>query len=1127
MPLDSPYIYVSGIAESELLFNDTDAVNVNLGLQDSFGQVWIQDINASFGFNSTPHSVELTIVAKDQIPVSQDRIGETCALKIGSMRFYGYVTHVDSSISSAGFVTRVSCQDGRQIDLNKYLIHTEPLLDSNLSNVIVVPKELETGGTLYSVNSPLWLMTNYGATYSEIYNAVINRGIVKLPSPSVIANRLGNHEAYRWPFSLTPLFDALLQIFDDCGYDVYYYNDEIRLIDRSQSVEVAQAFLDDKYKINTRDGYDQSDRPTSYTILGAKKQGGVGTISNVVEYQNLVSVGTDELIPCWNDIEIMYHDNNGVLRRYKPTDDELKMAIKGIEHWVYYKRYEFEQSGDDFPRGWMESRIDPYPYGIEGSAVEAALSFGGGRTDVRKVIKNRRSLDCNWLVQWYDAVSRHARTYYGKLYYCSPSQDFLRKCMIIDSAWVDDNVDNRDIPDVYSPFYQHGKISAFVEFSKDDVRGFGLDGTSTPVAYTEWNESADKIYLPISVSLHSPTEDKDRVFPGITDTRIYVTLPEIVVYDVEDHPLLVNLPTLQSFEQTGAINSGSGVIQDTFQLYLTERDYNDPKMTIVPMSGISNFFIPVQYNIRYGDDGSATSGTTDGFYNGEIDDKFAPWTRQNPQNPTEEMLEKTLALVGNDDIDHFFEAEVTGLPEINFFANFSNDDHIPVYPFTSISITIGSNGMTSRYNSKTQLNELLRANKIEWSRFRSRLDRIQHFANLSRMNTDMEVNLEPQRILTSHWRAAEERQNVPKMVWGTTSTNPEEYDEEEEVESKSFVKAVRITGKRYATVADPNGGATAGTQEFYQGEDDEGNVWPPNWATVDDQLSQSATNQDPYANGSTGEAQSETRVIYQDGQWIEVVVGNPDAPGTARSESRKTGFAPCNDGYLRKGQVALYHQEDINGTIYSYFTGGLPLEDARMVEIVGDIVEDGDNVYANVKTLPHPSDTDTDTYQFFKVPFASAREAISQGYGDGSVVPISHNKMVKSVSANSSSDATEAGGEFDDKDPGSLRPGTTHSSSDGSPLGTLYIVNPPVVGALTVTVITPPGSDGSGGTVAVVGRPDIQYGAGTEQQDTIYFVGADPDLIYEGDYGVMTRGMDDDWYVTILKPLFTPYDSFE
>jgi|GEM_PF-7106494 len=1141
MALDSAYIYVSGVTETELLFNDTDTVNADLGLPDSFGQVWIQDINATFGFNASTHTLELTLVAEDQIPVARNRIGEACSMKIGALRFYGYITHIDSSIGSAGFSTRITCEDGRKLEMNKYLLHTEPLLDCNLNKVIVVAKENNTTGDLYTVNSPLWLMNNHGATYVEIYNAVTKRTNFRIPNPSVIANRLGDAEGYRWAFNMQPLFDALLSIFDDCGYDVYYYNHELKLIDRSKSVASVGSFLGSKHKIATRDGYDQSDRPTMYTILGAKKEGAISTVPvQVVQYENLVNLGATEFRPAWNDIEIHYHDQNGYLKKYKPTDDELKMAIKSIEHWVYYKKQTL--GNDPMARGWMESRIDPFPYGLEGSQVESALAFGGGRDDVRRVIRNRRAVDTNWIVQWYDAVSRHARTYYGKLFYCVPSETFKRKCLIINEAWVHDNVDNQDINDAYSPFYADGKMSAFVRIDASKVIGYGLDGTTSPASYSEWNEVGGYVYVPVSINLHSPSRDEDQVFPGIKGTRLFLTLPEIVVSGVEDHPMLADLPTLSSFERTAGFLTGSGIIEDSFQLMLSERDYNDPKMTIKPLSTITEFFIPVQYGRRYGDDGSTTTGTTQGYYKVEIDDKFAPWTRQNPEDPTDEMRTKAAGMVSNDDVDRFYETEVIGLPEVNFFSSFSDVSYTPVYPFTSINITIGSAGLTSRYSSKTQLRELIRLNKIEWTRFKARLDRIQHHANLSRMQTDMDLTLEPQRYTAGYFQKAEPRRKP--AIFASTHTNAEELAEEDDVEQKSFTKVVTITSKSRHYVADPNGGPTLVIQELYQGTDDKGKTWPPKWFKVDEVTSDFATTKDPYAAASQDpQTIKESLYWFQDGQWIEFVpvggsdigVGDP-GPGRKRSEERKKGFAPCQDGYLRKEMAALYHQEDINGTIFCYFTGGVSLEDARLARIVGDVTQEGDQLYADVRVIPHPLDKDTDLIEYKKVPFSSPAEGLFQGYGDGVIVPLMHNKLIKQASAGPGLDAKEAGGSYDTTDVGGVRPNQTFFHG-GTPIGGMYIQNPPVIGAFPVTVITPPGVDGTGGTVAVVGSPSMQFGANVEDPNrkTINFVGIDPELVYAGDYGILVRGLESTtgqssttvWYCIIMKPMFTPFSAFE
>jgi hypothetical protein len=407
------------------------------------------------------------------------------------------------------------------------------------------------------------------------------------------------------------------------------------------------------------------------------------------------------------------------------------------------------------------------------------------------------------------------------------------------------------------------------------------------------------------------------------------------------------------------------------------------------------------------------------------------------------------------------------------------------------------------------------------------------------MVTDINFDLEPQRYTAGYMQRAEPQRR--RAIFASTQTNPEEVLEEEDVEQKSFVKAVRITAKSQHSVADPNGGPTTVIQELYQGVDDKGKTWPPKWFKVDEQTSDFATSEDPYADGSQDpQTEKETIYWYQDGQWIEFVpassetVGSP-GPGRKRSEERKKGFAPCQDGYLRREMTALYHQEDINGTIFCYFTGGVSLEDARLARIVGDVSQEGEYLYADVEVLPHPLDKDTDTIRYNKVPFASSAEALFQGYGDGTIVPLMHNKMIRQASAGPSADATDAGGSFDSYDVGGVRPNQTFFQSE--PIGGMYISNPPVIGAFPVTVINPPEADGTGGTVAVVGSPSTQFGANVDDpnRQTVNFVGVDPELVYAGDYGILLRGLESTtgqsstnvWYCIIMKPMFTPFSAFE
>jgi hypothetical protein len=1105
-----PYIYVSGVGEP-LIFNDSSRVDTNLGLPDSFGQVWISSINANFGFNNTPHTVELELVSKERITVTEDLINNDCSIKIGELYFAGKIAHIDSSVGNNGYITRMRCEDDRVRSLNKYLIHTEPLLDSNIDKLIVVPQILDTAGTLYKVNSPLYLMANYGATYGEIYTAISSLGIVALPPPGAITNKLGNQEAYRWSFNLTPLFDALLQIFDDAGYDLYYYNNEIKLIDRSKSIEVDSTFFDAKYKIEYRTGYDNTLRPASYFILGAKKEGGVGTVSGVAQYQNTVNLGASVLEAAWLDITVSYHDSEGRLQTYYPTDDELTMALKSIEHWVYFKRKELEAAGDRISEGWMESRLDPDAFGLEGSLLESAISFGGGRDDVYRVIHNRRSEKFNWVCAWYEAVARHARTYYGKLYSCRPGDNFLRKCELVEDAWVHDNIDNEVVPDAYSPFYKDGRISAFAKFPRNDVKGFGPDGTATPLAFTEWNEDANFIYMPITTTIHSPTSEKDTLFPGITETRLFVTLPEIIVADIEPHPLLNNLSTMGFVNQYDLSNlATSGSVEDRFQLYLSSRDMNDPRLTMVPLSGIANFFIPVRYNIRYGDDGGTLAGTTSGLYGAEIDEKYAPWARQNPANPEADMLIKAQKVVGSDTVDDFIEATVVGLPESNFFANFSNEDYAPIHPFTAINVTVGNNGLTTRYSAKSQILELVRANAIEYSRFQSRLSRIQHWANFSKLSSDFNININLSRggLLFV---------NRPKAGKTITATIESRKPEEEviEVEQRNFVKTVEIVDVKQALVADPNGGESSILMEFYAGQDDKGSYWPANWQRVEDEQSADPGDED------------------EDQRNIRVVLAGFGVSKT-RTKMRKRGFAPCVDGYLRNGMTAQYHHEDIEGTIYTYFTGGIDLADTKYVTMLTEVTKHpkSGRWYADVETVS--TIPGVDSFKFNKVPFINNDTVPGQSFVTGDKVVITCNKGFKGGSANAAADSANVDNEqkiFPAWEKGIVRPEGDFLTADGTPNGLMYIDNPNMISALAVFVVEPPDSTtGIGGIVAVVNNPSKQFGKiqgnDAEEGEDITFVGVSPDVIIEGEYGILTKGLNDEWIVIMQKPLFAPYREF-
>ena len=1103
--MDSSFIYVSGISQSPLRFNDNSTISVDLGIQDSSSQIWIKDVRAAFGFNATPHSLEITQVGPDPIVVDGSKLGNAVTMTIGSLRFSGHIAHVDSSISSNGYETKIVCNDDRIKDINQYMIHTPPLLPSGVredTNIIYV-SDTVSDGDLYSRNSPLWLLANYGASYAEIHQAISASQLeVNLPPIGVINNKLGrDSEAYRWSFALTPLFDALMQVFADCGYDVYYYNKTIHLIDRSASIDPDVSFIGSGTTTSLRTGNSITDRPTGYAILGAKKQGGVGTMAtDNVEYANLKGITVPTFVPCWNEVEISYHDEHGFVKRYYPTDEELQMALKGIEHWVYFKMNE----GGATARGWMESRINPHPYGLEGSLLESALAFGGGRSDVRKVIRNRRSIAANFVVAWYDAVSRHARSYYGKLYSVTAPSAFLRNCTLVDKAWTWDDIDNVNMNDALSPFYDNGYLKAFAKFPKPI--GYGVDGTSSPANYNGWNEVGDYAYLPINVVVNSPTSEGN--YLGLPGNRIVLLLPEILVESIDVAGLLGSLSTLESFDSVN-VSTGSGVVQDNFRLYLTEKDYNNPKTVITPISSIEDVFIPVQYNERYETDNTYGASKVAG----EIDDNYAPWTKLNPKNPEPDMAMKVEHIVSNSNTDVFYEAEVVGLPAVNFFANFADSDQQPKYSFTSINVSVGTAGLMTQYSSKTQLSELISMKKIEWSRFKSQLDRIQHLANISRFQTTADLHYERDSIKPEAIGL-----NNMQTSFGLIN-DMDELEEEEEVEQKSFVKAVTIKFVKEHSVADPLLPGETVSQEVYRGEDDEGNLWPPRWADVDDFLSDAASNDDPYSFSGKKET-----------KWVSV--GDEDETNP-RATDRLYGFAPCNDGYLRKDTPALYHQEDIGGTIFCYFTGGVRLEDARLVKIISpEMQKTGDIHHVDVETLPHPADPSQAKYTFYRVPFAQNAVAGSQGYAPGQIIPIMHNKVAKGASANDSVDSSFNGG-IPETDTGALRPDSKHVSEDGNAVGDLYIANSPVVGGTAVVVVTPPNTNGENGIVAAVNAEENQFGVGGDavageesENKPVEFVGVPNDSVFTGDYGIMVNGMNGNWQVIINKPMFTPFESF-
>jgi len=431
---------------------------------------FLTSVNATFGFNVTPHTFQTEWVpcgdtnafhgASGQLP----DIGHALELYIGEFYFRGKVTHADYTTSTGGTIISVSVSDDRY-KLRSVKIHTEDLGENAPSGIISIARGFRKSNGLVDVNGDpndpnikeYRRILQFGGTYSQLLAAIdyhFNEGkcsipVADIPTVEQVEKNIGGtSDAIRFQFNLTTLDEVLSRVLLDTGYDWYWNMDaqRINLINKKTPFDIQENDILNLVSIfgsasglnETKQlsyGQDVVPDPTRFRVLGGHQEGFINS-HLLSPIDGLDTFGLDGFVtsvqkdinqnvvflPAWTQLSVGFYDNDGFYRTYIPTEKELQLSLAGIEQWSYFKIYQTALSTDN-PAGYglspdagsiaaqhptFQSRLDPL-------MPLAGLATGAAESGIR-VISNRRDTAQNWVLSFYGRVRDHAARHYGRSY---------------------------------------------------------------------------------------------------------------------------------------------------------------------------------------------------------------------------------------------------------------------------------------------------------------------------------------------------------------------------------------------------------------------------------------------------------------------------------------------------------------------------------------------------------------------------------------------------------------------------------------------------------------------------------------------------------------------------------------
>ena len=934
-------------------------------------------INATFGFNTTPHGFSTTWVPTRDDPQAfhgasgqAPTVGQIIGFTIGNFLVSGEISHSEYNIDAGGgTILVVNIQDTRRC-LDRIKIVTEDLGPNNPgSGTLSIARAIRIVDGFQDLNGQISeekfreyrKILEQGATYPQIIKAIqlaIDQGEIQfninsIPSVAALeANLGGTASAIRFQFEGTPLTDAITQVLEACAYDWYWSMSEqtVKLINRripfalheSELFSIvsnlgAASGLDNTIRLAFGD--DLITQARRVRLLGAHQEGWINSpLLSPLDGLDTPASGIT-FYPAWNNFSVQFTDPYGILRSYKPNDLELKAALKSIEHWAYYKKYQtaainlgLTSPGFGLPADAgsiaaqhpdFQSRLDP---------AQPLANLGGNESGQLRLINNRRDAAQNWVLNFYARVRDHASRFYGRAYIASGilANAASGAFKLANAAWgnvenqiegqpisvagasglfVNDYEINLDLSPL-APFKgTDDKISAYTVLPSGTV--YGAEGDESPAGFGQWTEDFNignipatsgrrtrtgEHYVPVTLTevgqLTIDPHDPLRAFEEYPEGTLLVELPVIAGTGLSSDFIFRNLVTLA---EEALDSTSSGLV-----------DVVDPSLLIAPYGSLIGVAIPILAPNRYGMAFPSiwVSGALLTPCDAEslvVDDQFAPWNFP-PQGTTtsiklmeDRAIRRLQGLIAPAATSTFAQIEVVGMPTISFDA-FSNNDPdtsgrigIRNHGITDINFSLGTNGIRCNYRIASFFASFGRDAPLG-ERQRSILNGI-----INPIDTDL-------LTLTPSIRTPSRPTPPPQILVGSTSKS-------------EVIRKVTITDVNNALTFTntPN----AGTQERYRG----------------------LTEQDYNAP--------------------------PIRPGSNDPDFDSLGGAICVDGFLNIGDEALYHVNEFKlpggrREIKRYFTGGRPFANGTIVFVSGigsssdvyDVAIEGTNPLRRLVDVP-------------------------------------------------------------------------------------------------------------------------------------------------------------------------------
>jgi hypothetical protein len=595
----SGYLNVSGVSTSY----QQSIVEAPNALFGSGTTAYLSSINSSFGFGETPHSFSLSYVPTSFDNETLPSIGTPVSFEVEGFLVKGKVVHADYSKDLRGNLLSINVEDNRK-DLNNYYIDTVGLhstSDTSNENLVDVynwfnKTQVSDSGRSASIRE-LERIEKDGATYRQIYNAVdyyentlgtLSGLFSAIPAPEVVESQLtGSVDSYRWRLQGQTALSAIVTILSDVSYDVYWNMAE-------------------------------------------------GKIS-VANRRYSVSISKDS-IPFPGDTAETVHLKYGNDEADRPT--KIKVFGPRMEGVVGSGRLipasgAFNESYDMgvtvgqpvFEAGWRNVAINyfgpdgslrqDYPTDSELSAALKSIEFWAHEKDLENRISNsgfiassgvtagqvsaagnlaeltsRYNAEKSWVVNWYNKVKSFADSHYGKTYILSSSSDLYSSIDdfdVVNEAWS--NIENQ-ASGVFEEGYKidatYNMLSPFYNPTTNKLRAYCV----LP-ARTKWGVTGEGV----PARFESWNEDADNQFVPVQvnmwrskKTRFSSAAFE---WDQSEKGISVTFPQF-CFDPSGSRNteltaSSSGLAQANvgFASGTWTQDFVDPLLNPIPFESLN------------------------------------------------------------------------------------------------------------------------------------------------------------------------------------------------------------------------------------------------------------------------------------------------------------------------------------------------------------------------------------------------------------------------------------------------------------------------------------------------------------------------------------------------------------